>query len=70
MHLFTCILTCIIFEKLYSLHCDVITLTMKFQLQYPIGIDSNRFIKALELTEVRKKIKELQEKFSGRKVSD
>lgn len=43
---------------------------MKFQLQYPIGIDSQRFIKALEHPEVRKKIKELEEKFAGRKVSD
>lgn len=35
---------------------------------FPIGIDSERFIKALELPEVKKHIKELKERFSGRKV--
>ncbi|KAK6917274.1 Glycosyl transferase, family 20 [Dillenia turbinata] len=35
---------------------------------FPIGIDSNRFIRALELPQVRSHIKELQERFSGRKV--
>ncbi|KAK1368857.1 Alpha,alpha-trehalose-phosphate synthase (UDP-forming) [Heracleum sosnowskyi] len=35
---------------------------------FPIGIDSNRFIKALELEKVRNKIKELQERFSDRKI--
>ncbi|KAL8108327.1 hypothetical protein AgCh_024691 [Apium graveolens] len=37
---------------------------------YPIGIDPSRFIKALELPEVQMDIKDLKEKFSGRKVSD
>lgn len=35
---------------------------------FPIGIDSERFIKALELPEVKKHIEELKERFSGRKV--
>ncbi|KAL8108230.1 alpha,alpha-trehalose-phosphate synthase [UDP-forming] 1-like [Apium graveolens] len=35
---------------------------------YPIGIDPSRFIKALELPEVQMDIKDLKEKFSGRKV--
>lgn len=35
---------------------------------FPIGIDSNRFIRALELPEVKEHIRELKERFSGRKV--
>ncbi|PWA65224.1 glycosyl transferase, family 20, Trehalose-phosphatase, HAD-like domain protein [Artemisia annua] len=35
---------------------------------FPIGIDSERFIHALESSEVQKHIKELKERFSGRKV--
>ncbi|KAH9287707.1 hypothetical protein KI387_031824, partial [Taxus chinensis] len=35
---------------------------------FPIGIDSERFIKALELPEVKKDISELKERFCGRKV--
>ncbi|CAI9087885.1 OLC1v1022074C1 [Oldenlandia corymbosa var. corymbosa] len=35
---------------------------------FPIGIDSNRFIRALELPEVKEHIKELKERFAGRKV--
>ncbi|GLJ53773.1 hypothetical protein SUGI_1147650 [Cryptomeria japonica] len=35
---------------------------------FPIGIDSERFIKALELSEVKKDIRELKERFAGRKV--
>ncbi|KAL8510050.1 hypothetical protein ACS0TY_017034 [Phlomoides rotata] len=35
---------------------------------FPIGIDSERFMRALEDTEVQKHIKELKERFSGRKV--
>lgn len=36
--------------------------------QFPIGIDSDRFIRALELSPVKYHIKELQERFAGRKV--
>ncbi|XP_052114535.1 alpha,alpha-trehalose-phosphate synthase [UDP-forming] 1 [Arachis duranensis] len=35
---------------------------------FPIGIDSDRFIRALELPEVQEHMKELKERFAGRKV--
>ncbi|XP_073149832.1 alpha,alpha-trehalose-phosphate synthase [UDP-forming] 1-like [Henckelia pumila] len=35
---------------------------------FPIGIDSDRFIRALELPQVKDHIKELEERFAGRKV--
>ncbi|KAJ6979724.1 alpha,alpha-trehalose-phosphate synthase [Populus alba x Populus x berolinensis] len=35
---------------------------------FPIGIDSDRFISALELPKVQEHIKELKERFAGRKV--
>ncbi|XP_061356394.1 alpha,alpha-trehalose-phosphate synthase [UDP-forming] 1-like [Gastrolobium bilobum] len=35
---------------------------------FPIGIDSERFIRALELPEVQEHMKELKERFAGRKV--
>ncbi|XP_021287464.1 alpha,alpha-trehalose-phosphate synthase [UDP-forming] 1 [Herrania umbratica] len=35
---------------------------------FPIGIDSDRFIRALELPQVQEHIKELKERFAGRKV--
>ncbi|XP_054814273.1 alpha,alpha-trehalose-phosphate synthase [UDP-forming] 1 isoform X2 [Prosopis cineraria] len=35
---------------------------------FPIGIDSDRFRRALELTQVKDHIKELEERFEGRKV--
>ncbi|KEH17194.1 putative alpha,alpha-trehalose-phosphate synthase (UDP-forming) [Medicago truncatula] len=35
---------------------------------FPIGIDSGRFIRALDLPQVQKHIQELQERFKGRKV--
>ncbi|KAL5061678.1 hypothetical protein RYX36_023415 [Vicia faba] len=35
---------------------------------FPIGIDSERFIRALDLPRVQEHIKELQERFKGRKV--
>ncbi|KAM7524934.1 hypothetical protein LguiA_014836 [Lonicera macranthoides] len=35
---------------------------------FPIGIDSVRFIRALELPQVKAHVKELKERFSGRKV--
>ncbi|XP_074311183.1 alpha,alpha-trehalose-phosphate synthase [UDP-forming] 1-like [Silene latifolia] len=35
---------------------------------FPIGIDSERFIRALELPQVQEHIRELTERFSGRKV--
>ncbi|KAF9620637.1 hypothetical protein IFM89_013663 [Coptis chinensis] len=35
---------------------------------FPIGIDSDRFIRALELPRVQDHIKELKERFAGRKV--
>lgn len=38
-------------------------------MQFPIGIDTERFIRALEIPEVQNYIKEYKQKFSGRKVS-
>ncbi|GAV82226.1 Glyco_transf_20 domain-containing protein/Trehalose_PPase domain-containing protein [Cephalotus follicularis] len=35
---------------------------------FPIGIDSDRFIRALELSQVQDHIKEFKERFAGRKV--
>ncbi|KAL1829613.1 hypothetical protein ACET3Z_008025 [Daucus carota] len=35
---------------------------------FPIGIDSDRFIRALELPQVRNDIQQLKERFAGRKV--
>ncbi|XP_058221397.1 alpha,alpha-trehalose-phosphate synthase [UDP-forming] 1 [Rhododendron vialii] len=35
---------------------------------FPIGIDSDRFIRALEVPQVQEHIKELKERFAGRKV--
>ncbi|PON98538.1 Trehalose-phosphatase [Trema orientale] len=37
---------------------------------FPIGIDSDRFIRALELPPVQDHIRELKERFAGRKVND
>lgn len=37
-------------------------------MQFPIGIDSERFIHALEFPKVQEHIKELKERFAGRKV--
>jgi trehalose-6-phosphate synthase len=37
-------------------------------LQFPIGIDSDRFIRALESPLVQENIRELAERFKGRKV--
>jgi trehalose 6-phosphate synthase/phosphatase len=37
-------------------------------LQFPIGIDSDRFIRALEAPQVQENIRELAERFKGRKV--
>lgn len=38
------------------------------KLQFPIGIDSDRFVRALELPQVQDHINELKERFAGRKV--
>ncbi|XP_022847634.1 alpha,alpha-trehalose-phosphate synthase [UDP-forming] 1-like [Olea europaea var. sylvestris] len=35
---------------------------------FPIGIDSDRFIRALEVPQVQEHVKELKERFAGRKV--
>ncbi|GER45114.1 trehalose-6-phosphate synthase [Striga asiatica] len=40
----------------------------EFYSNFPIGIDSERFIRALKLRQVQEHIKELKERFSGRKV--
>ncbi|PON69821.1 Trehalose-phosphatase [Parasponia andersonii] len=37
---------------------------------FPIGIDSDRFIRALELPQVQEHIRELKDRFAGRKVND
>lgn len=39
-----------------------------FGFQFPIGIDSERFIRALEVPDVIQHMKELKERFAGRKV--
>jgi trehalose-6-phosphate synthase len=36
--------------------------------QFPIGIDYERFIRALELPQVQNNMKELKQRFAGRKV--
>lgn len=38
-------------------------------MQFPVGIDSERFIRALENPQVQNCIKKLKEKISGKKVS-
>ncbi|KAF4402101.1 hypothetical protein G4B88_017613 [Cannabis sativa] len=38
------------------------------ELQFRIGIDSDRFVRALEIPEVQEHMKELKERFAGRKV--
>lgn len=47
---------------------DVKFYFLGFKLQFPIGIDSDRFIRALELPQVQNHIIELKERFAGRKV--
>ncbi|KAL0306620.1 UNVERIFIED_CONTAM: Alpha,alpha-trehalose-phosphate synthase [UDP-forming] 1 [Sesamum radiatum] len=39
-----------------------------YSMQFPIGIDSGRFIRALEIPEVQENIRELKARFAGRKV--
>ena len=39
-----------------------------FEFQFPIGIDSHRFIRALETPHVQEHINELKRIFTGRKV--
>ena len=39
-----------------------------FEFQFPIGIDSLRFIRALETSAVQDRINELKRTFAGRKV--
>lgn len=56
---------------MFSLNCSYAFIFQFFnclKLQFPIGIDSDRFIRALELPQVQEHIKELKERFSGRKV--
>ncbi|KAF4395612.1 hypothetical protein F8388_008711 [Cannabis sativa] len=38
------------------------------ELQFPIGINSDRFVRALKIPEVQEHMKELKERFAGRKV--
>jgi hypothetical protein len=42
--------------------------SLGWNLQFPIGIDSDRFKRALELPAVKRHISELTERFAGRKV--
>lgn len=49
--------------------CDMEIFFVGFKIQFPIGIDSDRFIRALELPQVQNHIKELKERFAGRKVN-
>lgn len=39
------------------------------QSQFPIGIDPGRFIRAIQLPQVKDNIEELKKRFSGRKVN-
>lgn len=39
-------------------------------IQFPIGIDSERFISALKLPQVQEHMRDLKERFAGRKVND
>ncbi|KAL5188226.1 Alpha,alpha-trehalose-phosphate synthase [UDP-forming] 1 [Glycine soja] len=56
----------------YAVSDSILIMTMFYflgvKLQFPIGIDSDRFIQALELPEVQEHMKELKERFAGRKV--
>lgn len=38
------------------------------ELQFPIGIDSDRFVRALENTQVQNHMRDLKQRFAGRKV--
>ncbi|XP_060973346.1 uncharacterized protein LOC115695316 isoform X4 [Cannabis sativa] len=38
------------------------------ELQFPIGINSDRFVRALKIPEVQEHMKELKERFAGRKI--
>lgn len=49
-------------------HDDLIFFFFICGRQFPIGIDSERFMRALELPKVKEHIRELKERFSGRKV--
>lgn len=59
------------------MHCTLFGIIFMFELttlgllklQFPIGIDSDRFIQALELPQVKDHIKDLKERFAGRKVN-
>jgi hypothetical protein len=41
---------------------------MRLIVQFPIGIDSDRFKRALDLAAVKKHVQELTQRFAGRKV--
>ncbi|KAG5041038.1 hypothetical protein JHK82_013144 [Glycine max] len=60
------------FTYQYAVSDSILIMTMFYflgvKLQFPIGIDSDRFIQALELPEVQEHMKELKERFAGRKV--
>lgn len=50
--------------------CPVLFHFLNLNFQFPIGIDSDRFIRALKIPEVQEHIEELKERFKGRKVYD
>ena len=56
------------FELTLDFLIVILILVHLLYFQFPIGIDSDRFKRALELPQVKEHIKELKERFSGRKV--
>ena len=63
-HLILCDLVLYVMTSKYNkkLHSQALCVA------FPIGIDSKRFIRALEQPQVQEHIKELKERFAGRKV--
>lgn len=46
----------------------IISFSFICRTQFPIGIDSQRFIRTLEVPQVQEHIKELKERYAGKKV--
>jgi len=59
-------------NMLYQVMLSLKLLTIEsceLKTQFPIGIDSDRFLRAIQLPQVKNYIKEFEERFGGRKVS-
>lgn len=48
---------------------ELLTYFFYLECQFPIGIDSDRFIRALDHPQVQAPFKDLVERFKGRKVN-